>query len=81
MVNPGKVKCEILKAIRKKIAENNNIPFYSHNCEYEGICTGTCPMCESELRSLTEQLKKIEKSKISYTLDKEIESRLRQQHF
>ena len=55
---PGKKKCKILREIRQKIAEENDIPFVTEECRYKGDCKGTCPKCESELRYLEQQLEK-----------------------
>ena len=55
---PGKKKCKILREIRQKIADENDIPFVTEECRYKGECKGTCPRCESELRYLEQQLEK-----------------------
>ena len=52
----GKSKCKILKEIRQRIADENDIPYVTHECRYQGECSGTCPRCESELRYLEQQL-------------------------
>ncbi|MCR5664309.1 MAG: hypothetical protein K6G17_05425 [Oscillospiraceae bacterium] len=52
----GKQKCRILKEIRRKIAEENDIPYVTRECGFQGECKGTCPRCESELRELERQL-------------------------
>lgn len=52
----GKQKCKILKEIRQKIADENDIPYVTRECTHQGECRGTCPKCESELRYLEEQL-------------------------
>ena len=52
----GKEKCRILKEIRRKIADENDIPFVTEECTHKGNCRGTCPRCESELRYLENQL-------------------------
>ena len=52
----GKNKCRILKEIRKKIADENDIPLVTHECRYQGECSGTCPKCERELQYLERQL-------------------------
>ena len=52
----GKQKCRILREIRQKIADENDIPYVTRECSYQGTCRGTCPRCESELRYLEEQL-------------------------
>ncbi len=53
----GKAKCKILKEIRQKIADENDIPYVTRECSYQGDCSGTCPRCESELRYLERELK------------------------
>lgn len=52
----GKKKCRILKEIRQKIADENDIPYVTHECKFQGECEGTCPRCESELKYLEKQL-------------------------
>ena len=52
----GKDKCKILKEIRQKIADENDIPYVTRECTYQGDCSGTCPRCESELRYLEKEL-------------------------
>ena len=54
----GKNKCKILKEIRSKIAKENDIPFITSQCTYQGDCKGTCPKCEQELVYLEQQLAK-----------------------
>ena len=54
----GKKKCRLLREIRQRIAQENDIPLVTEECEYKGDCRGTCPKCESELRYLEEQLAK-----------------------
>lgn len=53
----GKQKCRILKEIRQKIADENDIKYVTQECRHKGECSGTCPRCESELRYLEQQLK------------------------
>ena len=52
----GKSKCKILKQIRQKIADENDIPYVTSECSYKGECKGTCPKCEAELRYLEQEL-------------------------
>lgn len=54
----GKNKCKILKEIRQKIADANDIPFVTSECRYQGDCKGTCPKCEAELVYLENELRK-----------------------
>jgi hypothetical protein len=53
-----KSKCKVLKEIRKKIAESNDISYVTSDCKYKGECSGTCPKCEAEVRYLEEELAK-----------------------
>ena len=52
----GKSTCKTLKAIRRQIAEANDIKYEPHECHYDGPCLGTCPACEAEVRYLEQQL-------------------------
>lgn len=54
----GKGKCKILKDIRRKIAEENDIAFMTSECKFQGECSGTCPKCEAEVRYLEGELRK-----------------------
>lgn len=54
----GKQKCKILKEIRQRIADENDIPYVTRECTHKGDCKGTCPKCEAELRYLEQQLAK-----------------------
>lgn len=54
----GKNRCRILKDIRKRIAEENNIEYITTECKYQGDCPGTCPKCESEVRYLERELER-----------------------
>lgn len=54
----GKNKCRILKEIRQRIADENDIPYVTRECSYQGECSGTCPKCEAELRYLEQELEK-----------------------
>lgn len=58
----GKSKCKILKEIRQKIAEDNDIAFVTSECKYQGDCSGTCPKCEAELFFLEQELEKRRKT-------------------
>ena len=52
----GKYKCKQLKAVRKRIADENGIPLEQRECSYDGPCRGTCPHCEAEVRYLERAL-------------------------
>ena len=41
----GKNICNQLKEVRKRIAEENDIPLETEECTYKGKCRGTCPRC------------------------------------
>lgn len=56
----GKEKCELLKTIRRKIAEMNGIDYYPEPCLHEGDCPGFCPHCDQEAAYLMAELKKKE---------------------
>lgn len=51
-MNIGKEICNELKAVRRRIAEENGIPLEMPECTHQGPCPGTCPHCEQELRQL-----------------------------
>ena len=53
----GKENCELLKKLRKQIADANGIEYEPAVCTYEGDCLGYCPKCDEELRYLEEQLR------------------------
>ena len=52
----GHQKCELLKKIRKNIADANGIPYEISECTHKGPCTGTCPYCEAEAANLRAKL-------------------------
>ncbi len=52
----GKVICKELKEVRRRIADENDIPLEIKECTYEGPCRGTCPRCEWEVRYLENAL-------------------------
>ena len=54
----GKRTCEILKDVRRKIAQENDIALVERECTHEGDCRGTCPYCEAEVRYLERELSK-----------------------
>lgn len=56
----GKKVCELLKDIRKQIADDNGIEYTPISCDHEGDCPGTCPQCDKELKELQEILDKKE---------------------
>lgn len=54
----GKEKCSALRAIREKIARENELSYPTDECHHQGKCSGTCPRCEQELADLTRQLER-----------------------
>ena len=52
----GKDKCNILKAVRVKIAALNGIEYTPNQCPHEGPGPGTCPACEAEAEGLLAKL-------------------------
>ena len=54
----GKKKCEVLKSIRKMVADANGIKYEPAECHHEGECRGTCPRCEQEVKDLEAELRK-----------------------
>ena len=54
----GKDICKELKAVRRRIAEENGIPLEIPECSYKGECSGTCPRCEAEVQYLEAELEK-----------------------
>lgn len=58
MMNKGKDICNELKAVRRRIAEENDIALEIPECHHQGPCPGTCPRCEQEVRILERELAK-----------------------
>lgn len=52
----GRSVCNVLKGIRKAIADANGIRYEPAECGFEGECRGTCPACEAELRYIEREL-------------------------
>ena len=52
----GKKTCEVLRAVRKRVADLNGIQYVPAECTHEGDCIGTCPACERERQYVEEQL-------------------------
>ena len=55
-MDKSKITCETLKAIRKQVADANGIVYTPAKCNFEGVCAGTCPACESEREYIENQL-------------------------
>lgn len=58
----GKAVCNLLKSIRKDIIISNKINFEQKECPHKTCLSGNCPACEYELKTITKQIHKIEKS-------------------
>ena len=54
----SKTTCKVLKEVRQKIADANDIPLQERECTHKGDCAGTCPYCEAEVRYLERELSK-----------------------
>jgi len=54
----GKELCNLLRQIRRKIAETNEIEYLSADCHNEEECLGTCPKCDAEIRCLEAELQR-----------------------
>jgi len=52
----GKSICKYLKSVRRAVADANGIELDIPECTYEGDCSGTCPQCEAEVRTLENAL-------------------------
>ena len=55
-MNAGKEKCELLRRIRRDVAKRYGLEYNPTECTHEGDCSGTCPVCDAELRDLERQL-------------------------
>ena len=56
-MNKGKSVCNVLKDVRKAVADANGIKYEPAECGFEGECRGTCPACEAEVRYIERELK------------------------
>ena len=56
VMTKGKSICNVLKTIRKQVADANEIKYEPRECHHEGECRGTCPACEAEVRYIEQQL-------------------------
>lgn len=71
-MNTGKQKCETLKVIRKRIAEQYGLVYNPTTCTHEGDCFGTCPKCDAELQELQRQLDEKGIKDVDLRLDEQI---------
>ena len=59
----GIEKCRLLRQIRKRICDDNGLPFTEKECPNESPdCKGTCPACEFHLFGLNRMLEELERS-------------------
>ena len=56
-MNKGKSVCNVLKGVRKAVADANGIKYEPVECGFDGECRGTCPACEAEVRYIERELK------------------------
>ena len=72
----GKEICELLKAVRREIAEKHGIDLRESECTNEGDCPGTCPRCEYELGKLNTELRRkgVENTEISEELKERLDN-------
>jgi TonB family protein len=56
MMTRGESICNVLKTIRKQVADANQIKYQPRECHHQGECLGTCPACEAEVRYIQRQL-------------------------
>ena len=73
--NNGIKRCQTFREIRKRMCENNGLPYREEECpEPNPHCTGTCPACDFWLERLSTflDLKKRAGEEIDYSGIKEI---------
>lgn len=58
----GKTICELLKKVRRQVAEANDIDYSPVECTHKGDCAGTCPACEAERGYIESQLSRRQES-------------------
>ena len=56
-MNKGKSVCNVLKGVRKAVADANGIKYEPVECGFDDECRGTCPACEAEVRYIERELK------------------------
>lgn len=57
-MNKHRAKCDVLKKIRKGIADKLGIDLHQRECTFEGECKGTCPKCKQEEDILNREIAK-----------------------
>ena len=71
----GIKKCRLLREIRKRLCEDNGLPFKEKECQDEHPnCRGTCPACELHLLGLNKMLEELKRKgmKVNYDGIKEL---------
>ena len=71
----GIKRCEMFRSIRKRICENNGIPFEEEKCRLMRVdCLGTCPACDRSMERIGNLLAEMERSgkEIDYSGIREI---------
>ena len=56
-MSKGRFICNVLKAVRKAVADANGIEYEPRKCDFTGECQGTCPACEAEVCYIEHELK------------------------
>lgn len=57
-MNKNKAKCDVLKKVRKQLADKLGINLHQQECTYQKTCTGTCPKCKQEEEILNREMSK-----------------------
>lgn len=47
-MNKHRAKCDVLKKIRKGMADKLGVDLHQRECTFDGECKGTCPKCKQE---------------------------------
>lgn len=55
-MSKGRSICNVLKAVRKAVADANGIEYEPRKCDFTGECQGTCPACEAEVRYVEREI-------------------------
>ena len=79
----GKDKCELLKDMRRQIAKACKIEYEPKSCDFEGDCSGYCPVCDSESKWLLEEIRRkgyADKEIWVYSDYRETDNKLEQYH-
>ena len=79
----GKDKCELLKDMRRQIAKACKIEYEPKSCNFEGDCSGYCPVCDSESKWLLEEIRRkgyADKEIWVYSDYRETDNKLEQYH-